>query len=95
MLAMQTDGKLRLYQVSSSGATLLWTNDISGLTTDSYSVMQADGNFVTYTSSVGAPVWATNTAGFPGARLLVQNDGNVVVYDTADVPRWASNTCCR
>jgi hypothetical protein len=95
LLAMQTDGRLRLYQVSPSGATLLWTNSIGGLTSDSYSVMQGDGNFVTYTSAVGAPVWASSTAGFPGARLVVQNDGNVVVYDTANVPRWASNTCCR
>jgi hypothetical protein len=35
-------------------------------------IMQADGNFVLYTSS-GAPVWASNTAGNAGAYLDVQN----------------------
>jgi hypothetical protein len=28
----------------------------------------------------------------PGARLAVQDDGNVVIYDSAGVALWAINT---
>jgi hypothetical protein len=54
-------------------------------------IMQADGNFVLYTSS-GTPVWASNTAGNTGAYLNVQNDGNVVVYSASGAPLWSTGT---
>lgn len=38
------------------------------------------------------PLWASNTSGKPGATLSVQNDGNVVIYDTSNHPLWATNT---
>jgi hypothetical protein len=38
-------------------------------------------------------IWATNTAGNPGAYLAVQNDGNLVVYNAAGTKAlWASGT---
>jgi len=38
------------------------------------------------------PVWASNTAGNPGAFLSVQDDGNLVVRDQNNNPLWATNT---
>ena len=50
--------------------------------------MQSDGNFVIY--GPNGALWATNTSGNPGAYLVVQGDGNLVVYKP--VPIWATNT---
>jgi len=54
--------------------------------------MQTDGNFVVYTN--GQAKWASNTNGQGTApfRLLCQDDGNLVVYDTTGRATWASNT---
>ena len=52
--------------------------------------MQDDGNFVLYGLN-GEPVWASNTGGFPGANLAVQDDGNMVVYQDGQA-LWASDT---
>jgi hypothetical protein len=52
--------------------------------------MQSDGNLVLYHVN-NAPAWASNTAGKPGSYLIMQNDGNLVIYQPI-VPVWASNT---
>ena len=36
-------------------------------------------------------MWASGTAGNPGADLAVQEDGNLVVYLNSN-PLWATNT---
>jgi hypothetical protein len=36
-------------------------------------------------------LWASRTAGNPGARLTLQPDGDVVVYSSRNAPLWASN----
>lgn len=56
-------------------------------------VMGAEGNFVQYWYD-GPRGWRSNTAGNYGSRLLLQNDGNLVIYNSANTPIWASNTCC-
>lgn len=53
-------------------------------------VMQSDGNFVVYAN--GQPQWSTSTGGRPGASLLMQPDGNAVVYSSANQPLWNSGT---
>jgi hypothetical protein len=53
-------------------------------------IMQDDGNFVLYDQN-NQPVWASGTAGNPGADLAVQEDGNLVVYLNGNA-LWASNT---
>ena len=53
-------------------------------------VMQGDGNFVIYHD--GTALWATGTAGHPGAWIVMQGDGNLVVYSAAGPPLWASGT---
>lgn len=53
-------------------------------------VMQPDGNLVRYDAGVAR--WHTRTHGHPGARLLVQRDGNLVVAGVDGRPLWHSST---
>ncbi len=51
--------------------------------------MQPDGNLVISVS--GTPVWASGTAGYPGASLTVQDDARLVIaYHGKSI--WSSNT---
>jgi hypothetical protein len=38
------------------------------------------------------PVWASGTDGHPGAVLVMQDDGNLVIYDMVGTPLWATGT---
>lgn len=38
------------------------------------------------------PWWATNTAGQPGNRVVMQSDGNLVLYRADNSVAWASDT---
>ncbi len=57
-------------------------------------VMQGDGNLVQYRMSHGktVPVWASGTNGNPGAFLVEQSDGNIVLYSSTLRPLWSTNT---
>ena len=60
-------------------------------------VFQGDGNLVVYhqfTPTKDQTPWASNTDGHPNARLIVQDDGNVVIRDNGK-PIWSTKTCCR
>ncbi|NEQ66364.1 MAG: hypothetical protein F6K21_12840 [Symploca sp. SIO2D2] len=83
MLSFQNDGNLVLYDRS---GRVLWA---TGTNADLLAV-QSDGNVVLYER--GAPVWATNTEGNPGALFAIQTDGNVVVYTNSGTPIFATNT---
>lgn len=52
--------------------------------------MQSDGNLVLYKN--GPAVWASNTAGNPGAWLAMQSDGNLVIYSAAGPALWYTRT---
>ncbi|CDR18093.1 unnamed protein product [Oncorhynchus mykiss] len=52
--------------------------------------LQTDGNFVLY--GWGRVVWASNTVNKDAQRLILQQDGNLVIYTKQDHPIWASNT---
>jgi hypothetical protein len=84
-LIMQTDGNLVLYDEAGRAR---WASNTVGR--GDHATFQSDGNFVVYTSS-GVPLWASNTWGHPFAVLMVQEDGNVVIYPNA---AWATNTVC-
>ncbi len=53
---------------------------------------QTDGNVVLYNAASGAPVWSTGTYGQATAALIIQGDGNLVLYSAAGTPLWSSNT---
>ena len=55
------------------------------------SMQASDGNLV-ITNTSGQRVWASNTAGNPGALLNMQSDGNLVIYSAAGKALWNSNT---
>ncbi|MCW2525856.1 MAG: hypothetical protein JWM76_716 [Pseudonocardiales bacterium] len=50
--------------------------------------MQTDGNLVRF--AFGGPLWETGTWGHPGAYVVNQDDGNLVIYSAEDVPLWSS-----
>jgi hypothetical protein len=52
--------------------------------------MQTDGNFFLYAGST--PVWASGTAGNQGAYLVVQNDGELVIFSSSNAALWRSGT---
>ncbi|SDI97787.1 D-mannose binding lectin [Frankineae bacterium MT45] len=52
--------------------------------------MQGDGNLVEYFGS--QVIWSSRTTGYPGARLTVQDDGNVVIYTAAQRAIWSTRT---
>ncbi|SPJ80702.1 uncharacterized protein FTOL_08824 [Fusarium torulosum] len=89
-LRMQKDGKLAVYH----GERCVWQNtaeqdwNIHGVK------MQEDGNLVIYDDSgKGKATWHTDTSAGKGnnsTTLVVQNDGNVVLYNTGGVPIWAT-----
>lgn len=87
-LTFQGDGNLVLY----SGGKAKWASNTNG-ESPQCAIMQSDGNFVVYNSSMQAK-WTSNTRADAnlGSRLIIQNDGNLVIYNTSDQPIWASNT---
>lgn len=57
--------------------------------------MQTDGNFVIYDWTHGGriePVWSTNTKGSGASQLVLQRDGNLVLYTNANKPVWSTGT---
>jgi ribosomal protein L24E len=84
LLVQQSNGNLVVIR---DGRTV-WTTGVvrAGATT----VMQSDGNLVTYQGGVAR--WSSKTNGKGATRLVVQNDGNVVLYTSANRAVWATNT---
>jgi hypothetical protein len=55
--------------------------------------MREDGNFVLEgPSGASDPLWASGTAGHPGASIEMQGDGNLVIADAGGVAIWATGT---
>jgi hypothetical protein len=53
--------------------------------------MQHDGNLVLYRNSDGQALWASGTDGRAVSRVIMQDDGNFVIYGFPG-PLWASGT---
>ncbi len=85
-LTQQTDGNLVLR--APEGA--IWASGTRSATRNQ-TFVQTDGNVV-IRSLAGAAVWASGTAGAgAGVRLVVQSDGNLVLYSGSRV-FWQSHT---
>jgi hypothetical protein len=55
-------------------------------------VLHPDGDLVLYRSLFRQALWASNTAGRPVDRVVMQSDGNLVAYSAAGVSQWESAT---
>lgn len=55
---------------------------------------QGDSNLVLYKYSGGVakPIWAANTWNMGGDKLIMQEDGNLVIYKSNGTPIWSTNT---
>ncbi len=87
-LVLQNDRNLVLYMRSTMGDKPLWataTNNNADMVT-----MQVDGNLGVYNGT--RAVWASNTSGNYNASLVVQDDGNLVIYAAGNRAVWATNT---
>jgi hypothetical protein len=82
-LILQGDGNLVLY----GGSRALWS---TGQFDTTHAVFEPDGNFVTYRAD-NTPTWSANIRLKGGERLVVQNDGNLVIY-AATHAVWSSGT---
>jgi hypothetical protein len=81
------------------GGYSLWGTAGGGSGIDAYQsklVMQADGNLVVLMQGGSDPnykqIWSSGTSGFPGAKLVLLDDGNLMVVDAQGYQRWATNT---
>ncbi len=90
-LAMQGDGNLVVYG-SCHGA--IWSTRTYGHP-GAYLAMQTDSNAVVYSAQTGGPLWDSATFGYGvprlyRTRLVVQNDGNLVMYTQFNKAIWSS-----
>lgn len=85
-LTMQNDGNLVLYGLQNRA---LWASGTFQTNADR-AVMDPEGNFAVYDGATR--LWSSNTHGNPGSALVVQDDGNVVIYSPGGTPIWATGT---
>jgi hypothetical protein len=81
ILLLQVDGNLVLYQANGSEYEGHWA------ISNPVPLTAPDG-----TKGFAYPMWATHTNGKSVARLSMQTDGNLVLYDYQHHPVWASGT---
>ena len=90
-VTLQTDGNMVVYR--KSDANVEWASNTHGQQV--WASMQADGNFVIYSGTTigdrsNGHLFDTNTYGNVGAFIQIQNDGNLVLYDSKCHAKWAS-----
>lgn len=54
--------------------------------------LQGDGNLVFTDQQTNSVLWASGTVGNAADVMVMQGDGNLVIYDIKGDPLWASNT---
>ena len=84
---LQSDGNFVVYTAQNHP---IWASGTSGGT---LLVAQGDGNIVLYAGGPGSyrPIWATGTSSIGPVSLVMQTDGNLVVYNAIQ-PLWASKS---
>ena len=93
---LQYDCNVVLYSIDAGTYKLLWTTNTrrgsrSRCISARFELQKGDGNLVLY-SSTGEVLWAVHKHGGPGGdRLVMQADGNLVLYDGGKTI-WESGT---
>jgi hypothetical protein len=95
-LWMQPDGNLVLYDGPLTSTTAYWATGTWTLPPQfrpTHADIQNDGHFVLYNDAMH-PAWGSGIWGaqYGGAKLVLQDDGNLVIYLPNGSPLWATNT---
>lgn len=95
-LFMQPDGNLVLYDGPYSVASAIWATNTWTLPPEyrpTHADMQNDGHFVLYNDAM-YPAWASGVFGaqYAGAKLVQQDDGNLVIYLPDGTRLWETRT---
>jgi RHS repeat-associated protein len=61
-------------------------------TSNSTFAVLTNGDLQMYDRLLGQITWHSNTYGNPGAHLIMQSDGNLVIYSAGGVALWSSGT---
>lgn len=92
-LVNQADGNLCIYN---QDGKVTWSSGTRGKGVG-HLYLQRTGNLVLYNTDgevarPGAPIWSSNRVWTPGPyRLVMQDDGNLVIYGPHHNLTWASN----
>ena len=89
-MQFQNDGNLHII---GPGGTQLWSTSFSNPNPTTATMQPGDGNFVV--SGTSGPLWSAGTGGHVGDYLIMQTDGNLVIYAPASQgggALWASGT---
>jgi hypothetical protein len=96
-LLMQTNGDL--VENSLHGISPIEMSYIGGVGYNGGGNVDAEGDYDdgdavagTYVGEDVTQIWQSNTGGNPGARAVLQQDGNFVVYSESNAVLWSSNT---
>jgi hypothetical protein len=78
-----------LTEVQESDATTLWSLSskigAGALVPGAFATYQSDGNFVVYPPGGGTAIWSTGTFTSAGGHFSIQDDGNIVIYNSSSV----------
>lgn len=75
------------------GQFLLQGEELTSSNGAYYAPLQHDGNFVVYRKAGNVARWNTRTK--DGVKLIMQTDGNLVLYNDKASSVWSSNTAGR
>lgn len=75
-----------------AGDTLSVGQKLTSENGDFFLIMQDDGNLCIYKTADNGFVWGSMIYGFSNAKLYMQTDGNVVIYDGAMTAKWVIGT---
>lgn len=84
-LDLQADGNLVQYGGNNQ---VVWASNTSGNMNIWDAIMQPDGNFVVFNMN-GLSLWSTDTSGNDGSRLVVEDEGGIVLYNAQNESIWS------
>lgn len=93
---LQEDGNLVLRKAIignpiSVGKELLWSSNTKSENPYALVVDEHSGNLFLYAKG-NEVIWKTDLPKFKPRSLDLQSDGNLVLYDISNAPKWATNT---
>jgi hypothetical protein len=77
--------------VEDSSGTIAWYTRGSNVGSPGRTIMQGDGNLVIYNSD-GKPTFSSTTDGYGGARLVLENSGQLTIYAAGGAVLWTSQS---